>query len=277
MSPIIYQIFIYALHGIGAILVGAEILRGRRTNELRAGTLSEWDASPLEIARFVAVIFLSLYVIPILGKFIAGFAYPSVNIAKAPIYAVGFYQPLVLLAILACKVVTPNVNAPKELRPRGWLSPFARDNVWAFFCIAFFCTLVGGLFSEAIPRVFPALKEIWQVNQILVENLHNLENVSGLFFAVPGIVIFTPIVEEILFRAGLYRLLKSKLGGAGAAISSSFIFAFLHDSPAAILPLACLACALCFAYERSGRIAVPIIIHALFNANTLVAIFLGAE
>jgi len=38
-----------------------------------------------------------------------------------------------------------------------------------------------------------------------------------------------------------------------------------------------LAIVLSFAYERTGRIAVPIIAHALFNLNTMLLLWAGVE
>ena len=118
----------------------------------------------------------------------------------------------------------------------------------------------------------PYLPESFQDDQVLVTALRQTDNPLLVALCVPAIAILTPIIEEIIFRAGLYRFLKSKMSAVPAAVLSSVIFALMHDAPASYLPLAVLGCVFCWSYERAGRLAAPICIHALFNANTLLGV-----
>lgn len=288
VPPESFQVGIWALYFI-FLLVGvyglvAEWRRVKSTGGLPAGTLKPWTADVGEVFTFLGVWLLSFLVLPQIGFKIAGLAYPEVNLAANPVYAVGFYQPLVLALVLGAVLpkrsklrLAAGWNAAESPALLSRLSLRTNGNVWTFFGILLVCVCVAGLISQCVPLLVPSLKELWAKNQILVDNLRDLEYPSVLFFTVPSIVVLTPIVEEIFFRAGVYRLLKSKMPAIPAALLTGFCFAILHDSLSGILPLAVLSCVLCYAYERTGKLAVPVILHGLFNLNTLLMIFAGTE
>lgn len=267
----------------------AEIIRFQRQGALSAGMLAPWHASTGELLQFAGMFVLSLLFFPHVGFALAGFFFPEIDLRESPVYATGFYQPIVLLFVLgACligKISKKNILPfPPMKISQGWntqetasvvtrLSLRSRENVWAFFGLMLFFVVIASLISNCVPLLFPALKEAWEQNQILVDNLKSLEHPGILFLVVPSLVIFTPIIEEILFRAGIYRLLRAKMSGIPAALLASLCFAILHDSFSGILPLTALSCILCYAYERTGKLAIPIIMHGLFNLNSLFQIF----
>jgi membrane protease YdiL (CAAX protease family) len=51
----------------------------------------------------------------------------------------------------------------------------------------------------------------------------------------------------------------------------------MHGNLVAFGPLFALGLVFAIAYERTGRIAVPIIAHGLFNLNTVVLLLAGIE
>ena len=81
-----------------------------------------------------------------------------------------------------------------------------------------------------------------------------------------SVMFFAPIAEELLFRGVIYTSIK-QAGHPKLAIGfSAIIFATIHGSLALMLPLAALAWALVWVYEKTGTIIAPIIMHATFNA-----------
>jgi membrane protease YdiL (CAAX protease family) len=88
-------------------------------------------------------------------------------------------------------------------------------------------------------------------------------------------VIIAPLTEELLFRVGLFRWLRTRVPRAVSLLLPAVIFSLLHFSWAALLPLAVLAVGISVAYERSGHPLTPITTHALFNLNTLVLLLVG--
>jgi membrane protease YdiL (CAAX protease family) len=87
-----------------------------------------------------------------------------------------------------------------------------------------------------------------------------------------GAVIIAPLVEELLFRAYLFRNLRDRLGSGLAVVISGFIFAAVHAHPSLLLPLTGLGIALALLYEWTGSIWVPIIAHAAWNLMTLITV-----
>ena len=89
-------------------------------------------------------------------------------------------------------------------------------------------------------------------------------------------VALAPITEEIVFRAGLFRYVRTRLPRPIALLAPALLFAALHANLSSFVPLVTLAVIFSLAYERTGTIAVPIIAHGLFNLNTVVLILSGA-
>jgi membrane protease YdiL (CAAX protease family) len=98
-------------------------------------------------------------------------------------------------------------------------------------------------------------------------------------FIVAGMLLVAcvgaPVYEELLFRAGLYRYLRQKLGRIPALLISGLCFGAMHLNWASFLPLAALGILLALVYEATGSIRVAIIAHGLFNLNTIILLLSG--
>lgn len=81
--------------------------------------------------------------------------------------------------------------------------------------------------------------------------------------------VVAPLVEEFLFRGYFYPVLKRLAGPLPAAITVSLLFGAIHNNAAAFPVLTVLALALTLAYEWSGSLFVPILMHACFNTMML--------
>jgi membrane protease YdiL (CAAX protease family) len=96
-------------------------------------------------------------------------------------------------------------------------------------------------------------------------------------------VAIAPIAEDLLFRATLYRYLRTRVPRAVALWVPGTIFAALHvswgtlDGLASLLPLVMLAVIFSIAYERTGQIATAMIAHALFNLHTVLLLLSGVS
>ncbi|WP_221031038.1 CPBP family intramembrane glutamic endopeptidase [Actomonas aquatica] len=90
-------------------------------------------------------------------------------------------------------------------------------------------------------------------------------------------VIIAPVTEEVIFRAGLFRYLRTRLPRPVALVLPAAIFGLLHGNLVASLPLILLGVVFALAYERTGRISVPIVAHALFNLNTILLLIAGVD
>jgi membrane protease YdiL (CAAX protease family) len=96
-------------------------------------------------------------------------------------------------------------------------------------------------------------------------------------------VAIAPITEELLFRATLFRYLRTRVPRAVALWVPGAIFAALHvnwatfDGLASLVPLVVLAVIFSLAYERTGQIATAMIAHALFNLHTVLLLVSGVS
>lgn len=88
-------------------------------------------------------------------------------------------------------------------------------------------------------------------------------------------VCLAPILEEIIFRMGIYGFLKAKIKPWAAMALSSLIFGAMHGNIAAFLPLCFLGWMLAQLYEHTGCIWSSISLHAAFNTNTLLILWVN--
>lgn len=90
-------------------------------------------------------------------------------------------------------------------------------------------------------------------------------------------VVLAPIVEELIFRGGIYRFLKSQSTVLPAQIISGALFAVMHGNLMSFLPLVVVGIILAREYERSGSILVPMCFHACFNGFSLLMLLIMSQ
>lgn len=81
------------------------------------------------------------------------------------------------------------------------------------------------------------------------------------------VVIWAPVVEETVFRGGLFSWLRTRGGFVSAGLVSAFVFAIIHRYPLPLLP-AIMALGFVFAWLREwrGSLIAPITAHFCQNA-----------
>ncbi len=79
-------------------------------------------------------------------------------------------------------------------------------------------------------------------------------------------VILGPLAEELFFRGLLFPPLAKWIGGTRAAAMTAALFATLHFNWVGWIPIFGLGFLLARAYQRTGSLLVPILIHGLHNA-----------
>ena len=111
------------------------------------------------------------------------------------------------------------------------------------------------------------------------QELVSLFVLTGDFKALGGMIVLAvfiaPVAEELLFRIGLFRWLRTRTPRVLALLLPAVAFAALHASLAVFLPLVLLAVGLALAYEHSGHPLTPICAHALFNLHTIILLLAG--
>lgn len=142
------------------------------------------------------------------------------------------------------------------------------------------------LFLASLPLVFVAAM-VWQAvlraaglptdQQEMVELVRNADSPGLILLIALLAVVLAPVAEELVFRAGLFRYLRTRVPRSLALAAPSLLFAALHGNVVAFAPLAVFGVLLSLAYEKSGRLLVPIVAHALFNLHTLALVLSGVD
>ena len=100
------------------------------------------------------------------------------------------------------------------------------------------------------------------------------DNLTMLLMMIVATVLVAPVTEELLFRGCFYRFLKAKIPLIFALALSGLVFSLLHYNVLGVVPLFVLGMALAYTYEKTGNLKVPILLHAIWNANTVIIILL---
>jgi membrane protease YdiL (CAAX protease family) len=153
---------------------------------------------------------------------------------------------------------------------------------------------LGRVMGWAVLWLAPLLVVVWGFNWVTMEWLKSiwpdlalqdsvklfLENghLGTRLIMAGAAVIVAPLVEETVFRGFVYGVVKRFTDPIFAAIISSALFALAHFHLGSAVPLFVLALGFVGAYERTGSLLVPMVMHAIFNGISLAAlIILGTE
>lgn len=110
--------------------------------------------------------------------------------------------------------------------------------------------------------------------QDVVQFLKDAETPRDRLAVLVMAVVVAPVAEEVIFRGYLYPVGKSRFGAFLSMVATGLLFAVLHGHTASIPALFTLAMCLSLAYEKTGSLLVPMIMHAVFNAVSVTAIML---
>ncbi len=173
---------------------------------------------------------------------------------------VGFlkYRGLRLIPLFGLDRLTP-------LRTVGW----ALALVFAAFALAGAANAVSVFALRGQAEQQPLVHLFRDVAQS-----HDYAAMAQIFLA--GVVL-APICEEFIFRGFFYAVGKRYVGPLASGFATALLFAAFHLSLTALAGLFVLALCLTLAYERTGSLAVPIGMHALYNFTSLCVIYLQAR
>ena len=137
-------------------------------------------------------------------------------------------------------------------------------------------TLGAGLraYVSVFPWLFVALFLMVEASRRLgwhppaepIQELLFHERRAGMVALTAGLAcLVAPLAEELFFRGVLYAALRQRLGWIWAMVLSGAAFALVHTNVLGFLPIFALGCLLANLYERTGSLAVPVIVHMLHN------------
>lgn len=92
---------------------------------------------------------------------------------------------------------------------------------------------------------------------------------SSPWWLLAGGVIVAPVVEEVFFRGFVFAGLCQRYDWKKAAFISSALFAVIHVTPTAMIPVFILGYIFAYLYHRSNSIWPAILMHVSTNALAL--------
>jgi membrane protease YdiL (CAAX protease family) len=177
----------------------------------------------------------------------------------------------IFMQLLICAVLLFYLRAIRDLNPLELfgLRRLGAGRVLATVILFMLPTLVIVMSTSSAVTLW--LEGFWPnlTRQESVEAFRKSNDPLAKTLLVIAAAIVAPIVEEILFRGFIYGVIKRFTDGYFAALCSALLFAVIHFHIGSMIPLAVLALVFCAAYERTGSLAVPILMHAFFNGTSI--------
>lgn len=235
--------------------------------------MPRWDASIIDTLQVCWVVFASVFV----GQLLAGGLYRQLGLSEGSgwtsvLAALGF-QGLLVVVLPLFFLYRRSAGRPL---PGSGCTPAAplTDRILlgaAVFCIALpfvASTSFASTYAMQLLGLDPRPQEL--------AGYFNNGTPPPLLLALTLIsVLVVPLSEELLFRAGLFRISSRYLPHWAALLVSALAFAALHNSMVHFIPLTVLGVIFALAYEKTGSLIVPVVAHALFNLNSIVGLLAG--
>lgn len=232
--------------------------------------LRAWEVSGTNFFIFIWMIMCGIF----LGPVFVGVWMKTQSFSRdvQTIYATAGMQLGMLAAILGFKFTFARRESPAPQDPAIPPPP----NSFLAGCVTYLIVLpvVIGL-SFAWQLVLKTLG-IDAPPQEALELMRNAGTIPFIVLLVSAVVI-APISEELTFRAGIFRFMRTRTPRWLALLLPSAIFGAMHANLLSFLPLVGLGVVFSLAYERTGRIGTTMVAHALFNLSTTLVVLAGLD
>lgn len=281
--PLLFVVFEIACW-LAGIVLGARFLAGRLGPTRPA--LAQWK-TPLD--GFVVCVLLVIlggillpYVPPELDESLLGPAATDVGwwrVVQGATFQFGMLGGALLGALILRLLFRAPPEIGEEPPPLPPPAPTSRPVLAGLVTFLIALPLIGGLgfaWKWILDQLGYSTSE-----QEMVDLFRNADDPALLALMIGLAAVLAPVTEELTFRAGLFRYLRTRVPRWIALLAPALLFALLHVNWQtlaglnSVVPLVALAVFFAVAYERTGRIAVPMIAHALFNLHTIVLVMAG--
>jgi hypothetical protein len=137
----------------------------------------------------------------------------------------------------------------------------------AFYPLA---VLLGASLELPANALFSVILNKWPLKeQDPVEDLYRAAAAPRRAMIALAIVVAGPLLEEILFRGALFRLLRKTHPAELVILVTAALFTFAHVGWQSFLPIGFLALALSFLRSTSGSLVPTMLTHMTFNGISL--------
>jgi len=160
--------------------------------------------------------------------------------------------------------------------------PLLNDVWFAFFAwlLAFPLVLFLSQLLELLINWSFSITQLPDQNAVLFLK-STFENPLYFILATLSIVVLAPLIEETLFRGFFQSYIRQHLGSKQAILITSVCFSLFHYTGAQglgnisiIISLFLLSLFLGYIYEKRGSLLAPMVLHATFNAISVINLYL---
>lgn len=102
--------------------------------------------------------------------------------------------------------------------------------------------------------------------QLFETMLRNADHSSTFVILFLMGAVFAPIAEELFYRGMIYPFLRGALGPIWGIVLAGLVFGLAHWDLWRTIPLAVGGIVLCYIYEKTDSIFVPMVTHGVWNA-----------
>ena len=266
----------YGLWAVGAVIL-LRFLFGdaSRVRREAPSPLQPWSITIVHFFRMALCVIVGGWIVPVivvqLGNHLPASVTPTGNLwimVQGLAFQLGLLAGVVAALLLPRDLDESPALVFPDARPLS-SRPFL-DAIGTLLVALPVITLLGFVWKRCLSRL-----GIETPDQEMVDVFRNAGSPSELTLLITLAVVVAPLTEELIFRAGLFRYLRTRLPYWVALLAPAAIFAALHTNAVAFLPLFALGILFSLAYERTGRISVTIIAHGLFNLHTILLIMAG--
>ena len=117
------------------------------------------------------------------------------------------------------------------------------------------------IFADTILSSITLVKNSLQNFSQISESLNN----EAYIFIFLSVILFGPIVEELLFRGLIFNEIDKIKGGAAPIILSGLLFGLFHREPVQVVYASILGIILGFVYSKTRSLHLVIFMHMLNN------------
>ena len=226
----------------------------------RMDVLKTWKIYTYLIFTYIIMQIGSIY----LGQSLIEYfkADESLSLQEAKYYGVAWslFSVNLLATIIFLLLVFPNKRFFQVFK--GKASSIGKTILWGF--IGFFLALIGqmaaGMLEAALFGIEPGSE-----NTALLSDIAKVAPII-----IVSMVIFAPILEEVIFRRVLFGGLYQKTNFIIAALVSAIVFAAVHGELQHLLIYMAPALVFSYIYYRTKRLLAPIIAHLLMNGFVVI-------
>jgi len=133
------------------------------------------------------------------------------------------------------------------------------------FITAFIFGVIFNRFTIALMSILPIPQAWYDANEKSVDSVTS----GNYIIAIISTIIIAPIIEEIIFRGGVYFTLRKTIGPIFAAIISAAAFGIFHGNILQMLYTAFCAFFMIYVFEKTNSLIGSIMVHVGFNSSAI--------